>query len=89
MAMLYMLYVLRHDDKKSTEIVPWQETSTWYFTYTALAEDLLVTMATNTHIHTIFGRYYSDVIMGTVTSQITSLTIVYLTVYSGADQRKH
>ena len=27
--------------------------------------------------------------MGTVTSQITSLTIVYSTVYSDADQRKH
>ena len=27
--------------------------------------------------------------MGTITSQITSLTTVYSTVYSGADQRKH
>ena len=26
--------------------------------------------------------------MGAITSQITSLTIVYSTVYSGADQRK-
>ena len=33
--------------------------------------------------------YYCDVIMGTTASQITSLTIVYLTVYSGTDQRKH
>ena len=33
--------------------------------------------------------HYSDVIMGMVASQITSLTIVYSTVYSGADQRKH
>ena len=32
---------------------------------------------------------YSDIIMGTVESQITSLTIVYSTVYSDADQRKH
>ena len=32
---------------------------------------------------------YSDVIMGTVASKITSLTIVYSTVYSDADQRKH
>ena len=30
-----------------------------------------------------------DVIMGVVTSQITSLTIVHSTVYSDADQRKH
>ena len=33
--------------------------------------------------------HYTDVIMGTITSQITSLTIVYSTVYSDADQRKH
>ena len=34
-------------------------------------------------------KHYGDVIMGTTASQITSLTIVYSTVYSGADQRKH
>ena len=34
-------------------------------------------------------RHYGDVIMGTMPSQITSLTIVYLTVHSGADQSKH
>ena len=34
-------------------------------------------------------EHYCDVIMGAVASQITSLTIVYSTVYSDADQRKH
>ena len=34
-------------------------------------------------------RHYGDVIMGAIASQITSLTIVYSTVYSDADQRKH
>ena len=34
-------------------------------------------------------NHYDDVIMGTMASQITSLTIVYSTVYSGADQRNH
>ena len=34
-------------------------------------------------------KHYCDVIMGAVASQITSLTIVYSTVYSDADQRKH
>ena len=33
--------------------------------------------------------YYSGVIMGAMASQITSLMIVYSTVYSDADQRKH
>ena len=35
------------------------------------------------------AKHYSDVIMGAMASQITSLTIVYSTVYSGTDQRKH
>ena len=33
--------------------------------------------------------HYGDVTMGAITSQITSLMIVYSTVYSGADQSKH
>ena len=33
--------------------------------------------------------HYNDVIMSTIASQITSLAILYSTVYSGADQRKH
>ena len=33
-----------------------------------------------------YQPHYGDVIMGMVTSQITSLTIVYSIVYSGADQ---
>ena len=37
-------------------------------------------------IHT---THYSDVIMGAMASQITSLTVVYSTVCPGADQRKH
>ena len=34
-------------------------------------------------------EYYNDVMMGTIASQITSLTIVFSTVYSDADQRRH
>ena len=33
--------------------------------------------------------HYSDVIMGAIASQITSLTIAYSIVYSGGDQREH
>ena len=33
--------------------------------------------------------HYNDVTMSAMESQITSLTVVYSTVYSGADQRKH
>ena len=35
------------------------------------------------------GTHYNDVIMSTMSSQITSLTIVYSTVYSGVYQRRH
>ena len=35
------------------------------------------------------AEHNSDVIMGAIASQITSLTIVYSTVYSDAHQRKH
>ena len=39
--------------------------------------------------HKLATFYYNDVIMGAMVSQITSLMIVYLTVYSDPDQRKH
>ena len=38
---------------------------------------------------TLHIQHYNDVIMSAMVSQITSLTIVYSTVYRGADQRKH
>ena len=47
---------------------------------------------TSSHIWSVlrFSLYhYSDVIMRTMASQITSLTVVYSNVYSGADQMKH
>ena len=40
--------------------------------------------------HDVTDYHYNDVIMGgVIASQITRLTSVYSTVYSGADQRKH
>ena len=51
--------------------------------------------AINIHVLTFSYRWvtrhchYSDGIMGKMASQITSLSIVYSTVYSGADQGKH
>ena len=35
------------------------------------------------------SQHYNDVIPGAIASHITSLTIVYSTVYSGTDRRKH
>ena len=39
--------------------------------------------------HCTFTVHYNDFIMSAMASQITSLTIVYSTIYSFADQRKH
>ena len=47
-----------------------------------LLEPLLITETNST-------SHYGDVIMGAIASQVTSLTIVYSTVCSDADQRKH
>ena len=43
----------------------------------------------NLDVPNCLQKHYNDVIMGAMASQITSLTIVYSTVYSGANQRKH
>ena len=48
---------------------------------------ILYTQYTPYNMHTIM--HYKDIIMGTMAYQITSLNIVYSTVYSGVDQRKH
>ena len=41
------------------------------------------------HCRPVLTHHYDDVIMSAVASQITSLTVVYSTVYSCTDQRKH
>ena len=40
-------------------------------------------------VHISWDILYNDGIMGTIVSQITSLTIVFSTVYLDTDQRKH
>ena len=50
-------------------------------------ELFLISCAELYHMH--IPSQYCEVIMGAISSQITSLTIVYSTVYSGVDQRKH
>ena len=48
-----------------------------------------VSLQAPSHVHCYLVAHYNDVIMDSMASQITSLTIVYSAVYSGADQRKH
>ena len=50
---------------------------------------IICAMILNFPLHFPLLFHYVDVIMGAIASQIASLTIVYSTVYSGADQRKH
>ena len=54
---------------------------------------LLIGQAVSLHFQIdlsgIRSQQYSEVIMGMMASQITSLMIVYSTIYSDADQRKH
>ena len=64
---------------------------TWFKVYINLqqiqtAETTLSYIAADAKQKTVF--HYSDVIMGTMASRTTNLTIVYSTVYSGADQKK-
>ena len=49
----------------------------------------VITICLESDLMIHLSLHYTHVIMDTMTSQITSLTIVYSTVYSGADQRKH
>ena len=50
---------------------------------------LITTKRNNAQINRSKTYHHNDVILSTIASQITSLAIVYSTVYSGADQRKH
>ena len=76
----------------SQHVVPrqqWQFTKTWHSidpvvpTLGQPGDNQLWYPGSNEILH------YSDVIMSTIASQITSLAIVYSTVYSDADQREH
>ena len=49
--------------------------------------DVMVTQGTSTKEKSVC--HYNDVIMNAMASQVTSLTVVYATVYLDADQRKH
>ena len=61
----------------------------WYRPF-VISEELFNQGSSLAHFLLLFSyvidtKHYSDVIMGTIASQITSLTIVYLTVYWDAD----
>ena len=70
----------------STIVEPWE--GGWakiYFVHQVKLIDLKIAPVT----YEMAEIHNSDVITGAMASQLTSLTIVYSAVYSGADQRKH
>ena len=82
MSVSFTMYLVRDD-----LINKWNRIEIW-----TKSRNLLKTPVhyTNLQINCHFKKHhYNDVIMGMIASQITSLTIVYSTVYSGAVQRKH
>ena len=62
---------------------------TFQITSNRLLQQQLIPAFSHTKITSISLIHYIDVKVGTMASQITSLTIVYTTVYSSTDQRKH
>ena len=78
----------------------WKTCLTGQVKYNTVCSPCIITVWCNKVLRSTFKRkvqhkshfgptHYSDVIMGAIASQITSLTIVYSTVYSDADERKH
>ena len=64
----------------------WFETPLWSLWRQCNEKNRIIT---SYECNSKFRCNYIDVIMGTMTSQITSLFSVYSTVYSGADQGKY
>ena len=69
--------------------------SHWLGTFTKWSRSMVIVQwqgnnsVRNTSLLSAYILLYSDIIMSTMVSQITSITIVYSTGYLGADQRKH
>ena len=66
----------------------------WLYLDNSFSKEKVFVHGNNITIHFILFKYhwvfsYSDIIMNVMVSQITSVSIVYSTICSGADQRKH
>ena len=62
----------------------------WRYCSLALSHQFVLVISVDVSDHnSVWPSHYSNMIISAMVSQITSLTIVYPTVYSNADQRKH
>ena len=77
-SLVHINRALQLQNKVYVITMPFSHIMTKYMYHTCTSND------TNTSL-----LHYGDVIMTRMASQITSLAIVYSTVYSGADQSKH
>ena len=67
----------------------WKNELTPIMSWYDFQRDTPITTPTVFCARRVLPLHYDDVIMTTMASQITSLTVVYSIVYSGANQRKH
>ena len=86
---LFMYFII---DKNNLQYYLWKhiDSCSWYLIGEILILYQIMTWCNGMETFSAFLVIHcSDVIMGAVASQITRLIIVYSTVYSDADQRKH
>ena len=83
---LSIMFTPFFNEAMSDLVGPW--TAIWLFTAIYISWEGLPQYGNKNSSQRRYS-HDNDVIMSSMASQITSLTIVYSTVYSGADQRKH
>ena len=83
----YIIWKLRHIKSPATGVIVPQFVQT--YTKIHINVSSYWPFVRKIQFWSVYCCHYNDVIMGTIASQITSLTIVYSTIYSEADQRKH
>ena len=89
---LYLRFVIKNDSPgqeltySDVGWIPYQHRTLWCQDPEMLSTSVQLTQS---QWCGMFVSHYSDVIISTMASQITSLTVVYSAVYSGEDQRKH
>ena len=70
-------------------IFPELKRTCWHVGWFVRSKSICLKQVSYAHHYQHIQSHCSDVIMNTTASQITGLKIVYSTVYSGTDQRKH
>ena len=81
-------YYSQHDRVTSVKSRKWHWVASRPFQWVMIVIPKNFTQGFSQFMYMIWALHYSDVIMSEMASQITSLTSVYSTVYSGADKIK-